>query len=396
MVKDNSHIQQKKAVVKQIDGDNIHVLMEYNDDGESTLCSLPKSCWANQDIALGQKVLIEWDRTNLDGDVVVEVVDTPLSIGGTHRIVEYARELLGIYPGDKILIVVGPNRQAPVMILKKLYRDIRQAFETFFRTAAPSEGSVVNNMVFKTAGWGELMLLTRLLPDLHTLGVHPRDIEYKLCETTARRFEPQKYEGKHIIFLGSPKSNEVLEEHYWQRLDLLNEYTFLEASLELRRKRNGSEADVRRYRTVEDIKDNAMECPEETNVEDHFLLAKTRNPFSDERKKRNCLLFCGTGTIGTGYAGLTAGGQQSIRQLYHMFGNQPFEIIGRVDMKGWFNPESDPVHCVYDGRQDTNILLLPRAMVSPRISDPDESYTDEDFRQDMQADPSFAAFVGSQ
>lgn len=368
------------ATVQGTDGDDVVLLFRRDRHGEATLCCLSREYWGDHDVIPGQYLQMEWNPD--DDSVPLKVVfpeEEPLSESAS-GFVRDAREVLGLHPRDRVVIVVGANRTGPTSILMKGLK------ERIGPVTDEKLDEAVRHMVLKSAGWGELMLLPKLLSCLHSLGIRPTDIEYRLCETTSRSFDPSLCSDRHVIFVGSIKSNDILKTHYWSRLsaNFANEYDFEDASLTVRGKDERSDL-LLKYDVSENIPDDALGAPEGIHIQDYFLFSRLPNPDSNPPGRYVCILLCGVGTIGTGYAGLTAGGRRSLAKLHAKFGNGPFEIVGRVTMKGMFNPESDPVVCVFDGKNECEQMLLPKAMSSPQIFDPEDVYTEEDLRQDLMA-----------
>lgn len=336
-------LERRNAVVKRIDGDSIILLMECNDDGETMLVALDRRHWDDFPI-IGQRILLTWSPQNLSMPPSVNPC-VPTQYTPLPSLVELARQIWGINPGDKVLIVMGPNPREAEMLLKKIAVGFLELLRSI-KTEGDFESyrKIVNKTALKNVGWGECLALTRLIPTLQCLDVSTIDIDYKLCETPANNFNPNEYKEHHLVFLGSVKSNQILSTHYWPNLPLLHKYEFHEASLHVSPRTTTIISDNLEFKTDEVVPDDALINPEKVKITDHFLLARVPNPFNPER---NCILFSGTGTIGTGYAAVTAGGQQAIKILHSWFENRPFEIVGKVEMCGMFNPKSDPVTCVF-------------------------------------------------
>ena len=368
----------RSGEVRSVEGDHVKVLLEYDDTGQRKLCAIPRSYWDEGDVHIGQRLTVTWDPGSLSEgfqvDVCQPISDSPPSM----RTVQKARELLGLNPGDKVLLVFGGNRPGPFSSLKKVLEE---------SVNAEQRASVVRTIALKTAGWGEMMTSSYFERALHTIGIRHRDVTWKLGESS-RHFAPVQFKDHHVIFFGSPKSNTILSEFYWDKLSFKRKYQFHEGSLSLtlREQTNGSGTPIE-FHNRERLPDDFDESEEEIDIMDHFLLAKLPNPYAMPGRGRNCIVVAGVGTVATGYAGLVLGGQQSVKVLHYWFKDKPFEVVGKVEMKGWFDPQADAVHCVFDGKNKCNTLLLPNARISPQICDPEAPYTDEDFLKDMVDDP---------
>jgi hypothetical protein len=363
-------IVKRRAIVKRIVGDEVLVLLEYNNDGESIICSIDRKCWNDWDPDIGQEIVVSWNPKLEDPPIYVTAAEKSRLSFMPH--IELASEVLGFKPREKVAIIIGANREGPASIVRKYVGE---------KICSEEAKKAVNEITLKSVGWGEMMLLPRLISSLHSLGIYSQDIQYRMCETTAQIFDPNEFKDSHIIFLGSTRSNDILRAHYWGKLGFESKYSFGDYVLETINLK---------YATIENIPDDALENPSKINVLDYFLLARSDNPDSTPLGKYKCLLICGIGTFGTGFAGLAAVAQPSIRYLHNKFNGGDFQIIGRVDMKGMFNWASDPVHCIFDGKMEREDLMLAAAMSSAIISDP-MTYSDaEIISQIKKRDPMWA------
>jgi hypothetical protein len=172
--------------------------------------------------------------------------------------------------------------------------------------------------------------------------------------------------------------------HYWREFPLLYEYEFKKSSLHIHPiKANSPNWE---FKSIETVPEDALDNPDKVKITDHFLLARMPNPFN---KERSCILFSGTGTFGTGYAAVTAGGQQAVKILHSWFDDRPFEIVGKVEMCQLFNPQSDPVTCVFRYGDLSETILLPTALRSPQVWEPEREYDENVMLEDLKTDPVF-------
>jgi len=397
MLTNREQLCSRKGIVKRVDGDNVIVLLEYNDEGESALCSISKDYWRDQDIDIGQTIQVTWDEENIDNSMKVEVISFNVDNTPSQDIF-YAENVLGLDPEEKLLIIVGPLRiqhyQKALGNLRIMLRERLNGRESNKEEREEVEKSLeeidraIITLPLKSAPWGEFNTYDRFILNLLKIGFQRKDIK-DIKGIPPRDFKPKEYADTNIIFIGSPKSNEILREHYWEMLNskyFKNKYEFTDTSLIIRKRDDNSE--IKEFKTNEDSLDNLKDIYDKVYVEDYFLFAKVPNPYSRELNKYNCILLGGTGTISTGYAVVTAGGKQSIRILYKWFKDKPFEIVGKIEMEGWFDGEKrDPVNCIFDGDKEMKVTLLPNAITSPQIFDNEEVYTNEDFLIDMEEDP---------
>ncbi|MCC6698994.1 MAG: hypothetical protein IT365_25450 [Candidatus Hydrogenedentes bacterium] len=375
-----------KATVTAIKGDKIIVLLRLNEHGETRLCAVDKGLWTYPDVQLGQEVTVSWDKDNLAEPPIIQANAAEPSPQLSEVVVHAVRSVLGFRPGDKVLIVQGQNSMKWFDGIAKVLDERAQCDPASSQWIAGLRREFHKFITLKSAGWGEYMMQPALDRDLHTIGIRPRDIDRILCGPGVA-FDPQDYADHHIIFVGSTKSNSILREYYWNRLGLSGKYEFRDTDLALL---NGDKAHPKDYYPTKEHIPDASDGYNAISITDHFLLAKVPNPDSPPGKKRYCVIVAGVGTIGTGYAGLVPGGQQSSRILHQWFRDKTFDIVGQVAMDGWFDPKSDPVRCVFDGQKPCNVELLPNARSSPRVSDPESAEvpcTEEAVRSDLEDDP---------
>jgi hypothetical protein len=395
--------QRAKGIVRNVLDDAVEVLLEFPTTHERRLLEIPVDCWQIKGIVPtpDQSVDVTWDPDRPEVDFEIQVSSTPFERKPPPS---WLQEFYGLGPSSRVVVIVSPTT----------LRAVSDAAGRSDESAiAPTRWS---GLLLKTAGWGECLCLSRIPHLLDWLGVPPDKVEYKVCDPH-RKYDPERYAEHSIFFLGSIKSNGVLREHYWDRLDKKNSYRYGEEYdlkiLEAHAKRPLSEVRAAEtnhlgfeksprgrslegpldsrgqsevsFKTEENLSDVSREEPQDVEVNDYFLLMKKPNPLSKGGGAHNCFVLSGTGTIGTGYAGVTLVAFRAVKTLHHWFGRGDFEIVGRVQMSGMFNPKSDPVTCVYDGNKglDPEVLLLPNGLSSPAVWHPDV-YTDSDFAKDMK------------
>ncbi len=351
------------GIVRGTNGDFIEALLEYNKEGERTLCNIPKNHWGDNPIIIDQNFEMEWNENNLDEPPIVRCLN---NITSDYRI---ARKILkkayGLDSSSKILVVVGGNRP-----------DLFQV--------ADSDALLSNlqrHLTLKTAGWGECLCLTRILPLFSILDIPPNQVDIKLCEVDVADFIPKDHIDRTIIFLGSPKSNVILSHHYWEQSGLAKKFTFEDFRLKVIDPQN--DLAYWEFDSNDNFNDKNRYETRAMKAIDYFILTKTVNPYSSKSKPSYIIVLAGVGTIGTGYAGVTFIGKRSIKKILTWMRNDCFDIACLVKMNGMFNPDDDPVNCVFDGSRQINDILLPSALKSPTVWSKESAYIEEDFKNDL-------------
>ena len=369
MEKETVTYRKAYGIVKNIFDDAVEVLLQYNPEGESKLCSLPLKFWKNVIPFSDQHIEISWNQEDKTSDP--EIQEVPQWIGNTPTSskLSFLRKLYGLDFSSKVLFVIGPNRPPINPKAEDILKnnpdtvDYYQWLQSYVR--------------LKTAGWGECLSLTYLIPLLKYLGVD--DIEFRLCETNADNFVPEKYADYSIFFLGSTKSNNVLANKYWEQFGLMPKYEFKDYELII--KSNGNLFPP--YKCIDETYKVSIDKPDLMNVKDYFLLAKLPNPYSRDIIKPNCFIAAGIGTIGTAYASVTLAGKKPAQFFYDRFQDNPFVIAGSVDMQGMFNPKNDRVTILFDGNSNEGLeqVLQPNALSSSKVW---SIYSDEDYEEDLK------------
>jgi hypothetical protein len=199
------------GIVKNIYDDSVELLLQYNPEGESKLCSIPLKFWKDTAPFPDQHIEVSWNPQDKTTNPEIREIPQWVSKTPTSSELVSLRNLFRIDYSSKVLFVIGPNREPFVS----------QKLQGIFNNNPDIEGDYQRfkrQLRLKTAGWGECLSLTYLIPLLKYLGVG--EIEFKLCETNFNNFEPKEYAEYSIFFLGSTKSNEVLREFYWEKFGL--------------------------------------------------------------------------------------------------------------------------------------------------------------------------------
>lgn len=357
------------GIVKNVFDDTVELLLQYNPEGESRLCNLPLKFWKDIAPSSGQHVEISWNPEDKMSDP--EIREIPQWVSNTPKSSElpFLKNLYGLDFSSKVLFVIGPNPP-------RAYPDIENQLKSNPEKVGDFK-QLLSQLYLKTAGWGECLSLTYLIPLLKYLGVD--NIEFKLCETNSSNFDPERYADYSIFFLGSTKSNDVLSKLYWEKFGLTPKYEFRDYELII----NINDQIHQKY-LCDDKTDLAQRVtPELIHIKDYFLLAKLPNPYSKGVLKPNCFIAAGIGTIGTAYASVTLAGKKTAHFFSERFKGDSFVIVGSVDMHGMFNPSSDPVTILFDGNCNEVIerVFQPNALSSSKIW---SIYSDEDFKNDLK------------
>jgi hypothetical protein len=332
------------GMVYSIDGENVRTLVSHGINGhERTYCDFPNSFWPpDAPPQVFQKVNIKWHPNSEIPSIIVDQEDNTFA---QHQAVfmDEAERFLGIMRNDKVLIVVGPNPDH----------------------AIAQSGSVQYWLV--NAGWGEALALTRLPLMLTSIGITPSNIKTKICEADIGSFNPADYSDCHIFFLGSINSNVILRKFYWLNdhpgWRMLNKrYVFSQGPTSLVVLKNNGEVEAT-YETKDNTNDLNGPNWEKVDVTDHFLLAKVSNPYSTNSRYK-CFLCCGAGTIGTGYAAVTLTARDSVNKILDFSEGNDFDVVGRIEMKGFFNPDNDPVTIIRFGNELIDEQVLQHALKS--------------------------------
>ncbi|MGA2260790.1 MAG: hypothetical protein ABSH28_05070 [Acidobacteriota bacterium] len=375
-----SRRQSARGVVRNVFEDSVEMLIEYNAEGERKLCEIPRAYWGERIPVPDEFYHLEWDPQDPSSGLIVrEMPPLPGMTEASLPARELVRDLLGLGPKSNVLIIVGPNPQP-------LYNKIHQIASRLLTqlTPPPHLNGYLNQLSLKSASYGECLCLTRLPHLLEFSGVPAPNIHYSVCDTRFAQFSPEKYATFDIFFLGSTKSNEILTNCYWDRLNLQNLYTFEEHSITIA-PRDGETNEKVTFTGIDNLETLPREEVDKTDVTDYFLLAKKRNPYCPPEFDHYCFLLAGVGTIATGYAGITLAGKRSTFAIHKRTGAGEFELIGRVNMKGMFDPCCDPVSCVYYGKErvDPEEVWLPNAISSPSVWSPESIFTENDFQKEM-------------
>ncbi|MBN1363544.1 MAG: hypothetical protein JW976_01930 [Syntrophaceae bacterium] len=357
------------GIVKNVFDDSVELLLQYNPEGESRLCCIPLKFWKDILPVPDQHVEISWDPNDEAREPEIKEVPQWLSKMPNSSELVLLRKLFGLDFSSKVLFVIGPNRP---LVHEKADEMLRNNPET-----ADYYQRLQSFVRLKTAGWGECLAITYLVPLLKYLGV--AKIKFKLCESNFSNFNPQQYADYSIFFLGSTKSNEILREVYWEKFGLKNKYEFNDYELTVHLE-NGPPS---LYRCADETHKVSIDKPELMHVKDYFILAKLPNPYSEEDVKPNCFIAAGIGTIGTGYAAVMLAVEKNTKFFLERFQENPFSLAGSVDMNGMFNPEKDPVSILFDGNRNEklNEVLLPKALTALKIG---SVYSEEDFQRDRK------------
>ena len=358
------------GVVRLVRPTFVRALVEYGHSGERMLCDLPRSLWRNgAEPEACQRFRLSWLRgARAPSLEVLNGEPWPRLRFAGSVFTREAAELLGFRARDHVLLVVGPNPLRP---------DTARYF-------------LIN------AGWGELLALTRLHRLTTSLGIDPCHVDTAICDVRAQEFDPSRYAGHHIIFLGSVKSNLILRQHYWDRWpELCATYQFPEEPhLVLRVSEHGRVA--RDYQYADNLLGGGAGAGPDWEgmwVRDHFLLARVPNPYATDPHYQ-CILSCGTGTIATGYGTVALTARRSVRALLDRTEGKGFHLVGVVEMTGFYNPRRDPVRLLRCGREECDETILTHALASPAVWDPTDVYTEEDreeaestYRAILERDP---------
>lgn len=352
------------GVVRNVCGDGVEVLLTYNRIGERKLCEIPRKFWKSQAPEPDQRVEVTWKEGDGE-DLTISLLDvhTPVSFQSP----TWAREFFGVSARSRVIVFVGPNPPTAYSTIKKIADHFRLEHHQ----------ARIRELSLKTAGWGECLALTRIPYLLQSLDVPPDNVANRICETTYTGFDPKEYGDYTVILIGSTKSNTVLAQHYWRQTGLATEYEFSGRALVVKK------ASAAISFEMEDNfgEDCTVSNPESVIVTDYFLLAKKRNPYGSGQ----CFVLAGIGTIGTGYAAVAMCGLRSAARLWKSHQGGEFDMIGRVEMKGMFNPQQDPVTCVYDGERTLSPpeMMLPHAISSPTVWS-QSSYSQHDYADDRE------------
>lgn len=361
--------QTARGVIRNIFDDSVEVLLQYNAEGESRLCSIPRKFWKEIIPEADQLIEVSWNPQDKTTDPEIREIPHWVSKTPTSSELVLLRKLFGLDFASKVLFVIGPNRPFVSQKMEDMFKsnpEIDADYQKFQR-----------QLRLKTAGWGECLSLTYLIPLLKYLGVG--EIEFKLCETNFSNFVPEQYAEYSIFFLGSTKSNEVLREFYWKKFGLKDKYEFTDYELSLHLENHPLEP----YRCIDDTHTAPINRPDLMHVKDYFILAKLPNPYSEKAIRPNCFIAAGIGTIGTGYASVVLAAKNNAGYFFQRFQDNPFVIMGSVDMNGIFNPEKDPVKILFDGNRNEMLdeVLLLKALTAPKIW---SIYSEEDFQRDLK------------
>ena len=337
------------GVVREIRDGAVRATISYGAD-ERMLCDLPRAFWsAGQDPEPDQRFRLRF-YADLEQPTIQVLPPLPTAAEPESAALTSARNLLGLYAGDRVTIVVGPNPMPEGL-------------------PRPPRYSFIN------AGWGEFLGMERFMRLLWALGVAPKAVQRVLCQTGTEGFDPEDANG-HIIFLGSTVSNDILRQYYWPRWSELQQYRFVERRQEIALiKVDGRDDPFAPTDNLHEPSGRDFDAAM-AHVHDYFLLARMPNPYArDERSK--CVLCCGAGTIGTGYGAVAATAAPSVLRILKRTGGDDFHLIGDVDMDGLFNPRRDPVRLRWYGNQQRDEMLLAGALASPAVWDEEADYIDE-------------------
>jgi hypothetical protein len=347
------------GVVRAVRGSSVRTLVEYGSGPERMMCAFSPSLWPSETPPEpGQHLRL---RFAPGAEVpTVEVVPTPRRFHLEDSVaVHEARALLGFRPGDRVVIIAGPNPK---------HLETERHF-------------LIN------AGWGECLGVSRLPQLFIAIGAKPWHVRTLFCHVSAPPFDPRDYGHHHIVFLGSTKSNAVLRDHYWEHWpQLCQSYSFFEESgkaMSLRVRDGGNIVQEFFYRdNIPPGRVDKALRPEDLQVTDHFVLARAENPYADDPHYQ-CILSCGSGTIGTGYGVVALTARRSVRALVQLTEGKPFHLVGEVEMDGFLDPRSDPVRLVW-WRGEARGDLLKHAVGSPLVWDPPpDEYAQEEREEDL-------------
>lgn len=368
---ENETVEYRTAygIVKYVSDNSVELLLQYNPEGERRLCSIPLKFWKNIKPSTDQHIEITWNQKDKNSEPEIRVIPHWISNTPSSSELSSLINLFGLDFSSKVLFVIGPNppREYPEIEVELKSLD---KVENFKR--------LLSQLYLKTAGWGECLSLTHLIPLLKYLGVG--DIEFKLCETNSKNFDPEQYADYSIFFLGSTKSNDVLANLYWKQFGLASKFEFKDYELIIK-----INDQLLTYQCVDETYKVPRDKPELMKVKDYFLLAKLPNPYSKDAIKPNCFIAAGIGTIGTAYASVTLSGKKPAKFFLERFQSNPFVIVGGVDMQGMFDPKRDPINIFFDG--NSNVIIEPAVVLQPNALSSSKIwsvYSDEDYQKDME------------
>jgi hypothetical protein len=359
-----THNTNKKTIMRgevhSVNGEQVRTLVRYGlYDQESKFFDFPVKLWPDDSPPeVLQSVRIEWEA---DQD---EPAILPDPSAGTSRnqfiqniATENSRRLLGIEPGDKIVVFIGPN---------VANNQIQQSVD-------PSYWLI-------NVGWGEVIAMSRLPFLAISMGIDPSNFEVSTSEVRSSTFDPEKFSKHHIFFLGSIMSNSILNSRYWCHSD--PEWKKLSSRCKFSQKPTAITFDGKEYRSQTDIPQQINDW-DQLHILDHFLLARMPNPFSKD-KHFKCILSCGAATIGTGYGAVVLSGRESVQTILEKSNGEDFCLVASVDMHGFFNPKSDPVTMIRFNEEELNVPLLVNAISSPTVWDPLSKSTESEIKVNQE------------
>jgi hypothetical protein len=226
-------------------------------------------------------------------------------------------------------------------------------------------------------GWGEGLAL-RLVPSLlFSIGVRPENIDYVFPEEVTNESLHAQYPHRHVIFLGSARSNEVLRETFWPHMRLRDVFDIPDNPLRLQMHLPDKTLQwlYEDFTSGKDVPRNSI------HVHDPFFVAVTANPH-DPTGYFRCILSCGAGTFGTAYGAVVLTARETVERIADAvrpdkMERPEWETVWRVDMDGLFNRLSDPVECLY-GLPNPPITVLTHSITARQIWSPDPSPAEEE------------------
>ena len=347
------------GTVQALRDHSVRALVEYGAASERMLCDFPRSFWpSSKNPEPFQRFVLRYAQGAKQPSI--EVLGFKAPTFASTKFAREARQLLGFQPGDKVLVVVGPSPEP---------RDIaRRAYW------------LVN------AGWGEALALTRLPFLLTTIGILPKDIETMIVEAEDVKFDPERYAGHHIVFLGSTVSNIIMRQYYWSRFGEISKiYQFThEQQKNITRLRTTFREEP--FTTSDNLHGSVHPDWDTMQVHNYYLLARVNNPYAKPEEHRQCILSCGIGTIGTGYGVVVLSAREAVRTLLDQGEGRDFHMVGDVNMVGFFNPSRDPTNMLwFNGRECGEQRLLKGSMSSLTVWADPAVYTEEDEQVDRES-----------
>lgn len=336
--------------------DKVRVLIELRETGERILCVFPPEIWPQESPPEeGQICVFELGQ---EPKVTNVLPAPPRRMPVQNDSIADAQDVLGFAPGDKVTVVISS------ISTPQARTDVRH-----------------------NLGWGEGLALTRITSALSACGIAPNRVTYVFPEQQIDNPE-LALADTHVIFLGSTRSNSVLRDHFWPTIkkDLpvsIPESGHARLVIDFE---NGPKEWL--FDDLNAHPKDASSAPHESiHIVDPFFVAVVANPY-DKKNYHRCVLICGAGTFGTGYASVVVTARESISKIADAIcSNKNPEpphwwTAWQVDMKGRFNKNYDRVTYLA-GSMGHLDCSLPWAVTSPTIWSDEEDEGDDVIRQTL-------------